>query len=142
MKTARQLLAGKPAGVISVSPDASVFDALQLMAEKDIGALVVLDGQKLVGILSERDYARKIVLLGKASKDTPVRDIMTPHVVCVTPTQMVDECMELMTQKRCRHLPVVEHKLVIGVLSIGDLVKETISEQLETIQQLESYIRS
>lgn len=142
MKTARQLLAGKSAGVISVSPDASVFDALQLMAQKDIGALVVLDGQKLVGILSERDYARKIVLLGKASKDTPVREIMTPHVVCVTPTQMVDECMELMTQKRCRHLPVVEHKHVIGVLSIGDLVKETISEQLETIQQLESYIRS
>lgn len=142
MKTAKQLLAGKPAGVIAVPPDASVLDALKLMAEHDIGALVVLDGVKLVGILSERDYARKVVLLGKSSSETLVRDIMTHHVLCVSPAQMVDECMELMTQKRCRHLPVVEEKRVIGILSIGDLVKETISEQLETIQQLEIYIRS
>jgi CBS domain-containing protein len=142
MKTAKQLLADKPAGIISVAPDASVLDALKLMAEHDIGALVVLDGGKLVGILSERDYARKVVLLGKSSNDTLVRDIMTHRVLCVSPTQLVDECMELMTQKRCRHLPVVEDKQVIGILSIGDLVKETISEQLATIHQLESYILS
>jgi CBS domain-containing protein len=142
MKTAKQLLADKPAGVISVAPAASVLDALKLMAEHDIGALVVLDGGKLVGILSERDYARKVVLVGKSSSETLVRDIMTHRVLCVSPTQMVDECMELMTQKRCRHLPVVEDKHVIGILSIGDLVKETISEQLATIHQLESYILS
>jgi len=142
MKTARQLLAGKGAGVVSIAPDANVLDALKLMAEHDIGALVVLDGQKLVGILSERDYARKVALQGKSSRDTLVREIMTHHVLCVAPTQLVDECMELMTQKRCRHLPVIESKHVIGILSIGDLVKETISEQLETIHQLESYIHS
>lgn len=142
MKTARLLLAGKPAGVVSVEPDASVYDALVLMAEKNVGALVVLEGHKLVGIFSERDYARKVILLGKSSKEMPVRDIMTHKVVCVTPAQKVDECMELMTEKRCRHLPVVEDKHVIGMLSIGDLVKEIISEQQSTITQLESYIRS
>jgi CBS domain-containing protein len=142
MKTARLLLAGKPAGVVSVEPDASVYDALVLMAEKNVGALVVLEGQKLVGIFSERDYARKVILLGKSSKEMPVRDIMTHKVVCVTPAQKVDECMELMTEKRCRHLPVVEGKHVIGMLSIGDLVKEIISEQQSTITQLESYIHS
>jgi len=142
MKTAKQLLAGKAAGAISIAPDASVFDALQLMAEKDIGALVVLEGQKLVGIFTERDYARKVILLGKSSKEIPVRDIMTHRVLCVTPEQMTDECMAVMTEKRCRHLPVVENKRVIGVLSIGDLVKEVISEQRETIVQLESYILS
>jgi CBS domain-containing protein len=142
MKTARQLLAGKPAGVVSVGPDASVYDALALMAEKNVGALVVLVGHKLVGIFSERDYARKVILLGKSSKEIPVKEIMTHKVICVTPTQKVDECMEIMTEKRCRHLPVVEDKQVIGVLSIGDLVKEIISEQQSTITQLESYIRS
>jgi CBS domain-containing protein len=142
MKTAKQLLANKPKGVVSIAPDDNVLEALKRMADHDIGALVVLEGEKLVGILSERDYARKIVLLGKSSRDTLVREIMTHRVLCVSPSQMVDECMELMTQKRCRHLPVVEDKHVIGILSIGDLVKETISEQLETIHQLESYIRS
>lgn len=142
MKTAKQLLAGKSAGVVSVSPNDSVYDALVLMAEKNIGAVVVLDGEKLAGIFSERDYARKVILHGKSSKEIPVREIMTHHVVCVTPGHQVDECMELMTEKRCRHLPVVEAKHVIGMLSIGDLVKEVISEQLETIHQLESYIRS
>jgi CBS domain-containing protein len=142
VKNAKQLLANKPKGVVSIAPDENVLEALKLMADHDIGALVVLDGEKLVGILSERDYARKIVLLGKSSRDTLVREIMTHRVLCVSPSQMVDECMELMTQKRCRHLPVIEDKHVIGILSIGDLVKETISEQLETIHQLESYIRS
>jgi CBS domain-containing protein len=142
MKTARQLLANKPAGVVSVAPDASVYDALVLMAEKEIGAVVVLDGPKLVGILSERDYARKVILMGKSSKEIPVREIMTHRVLCVSPEQMVDECMAIMTEKRCRHLPVVQDKQVVGMLSIGDLVKEVISEQQETIQQLESYIRS
>ena len=142
MKTARQLLASKTSGVVSIAPDATVLDALRLMADRDIGALLVLDGQKLVGILSERDYARKVVLLGRASRDLPVRDIMTHKVLCVTPDQKVDECMALMTQKRCRHLPVLEEKHVVGILSIGDLVKEMLTEQQLVIQQLESYIHS
>ncbi len=142
MKTARQLLAGKPAGIVSVAPDDSVYDALVLMAEKNVGAVVVLEGHKLAGIFSERDYARKVILLGKSSKEIPVREIMTHKVLCVTPSHKVDECMEMMTEKRCRHLPVVEDKHVIGMLSIGDLVKETISEQQLIIQQLESYIQS
>jgi len=142
MKTARQLLADKPSRIISVSPDTSVYEALELMAKHDIGAVVVLDGQKLVGIFSERDYARKVILHGKSSKEMQVREIMTHKVLCVTPDQMVGECMEIMTQKRCRHLPVVEEKRVIGMLSIGDLVKEVISEQQQTINQLESYIMS
>jgi CBS domain-containing protein len=143
MKTARQLLANKATqGAVSIGPEATVYDALKLMAEKDIGALIVLDGQKLVGIFTERDYARKVALLGKSSKDIPMREIMTHRVLCVTPDQMIDECMAVMTEKRCRHLPVVEDKRVIGVLSIGDLVKELISEQRDTIAQLESYIMS
>ena len=142
MKTAKQLLAGKPAGIVSVAPDDSVYDALVLMAEKNVGAVVVLEGHKLDGILSERDYARKVILLGKSSKEIQVREIMTHKVLCVTPAHKVDECMEMMTEKRCRHLPVVEDKHVIGMLSIGDLVKETISEQQLIIQQLESYIQS
>jgi len=142
MKTAKQLLAGKPAGVVSVAPDDSVYDALVLMAEKNVGAVVVLETHKLVGIFSERDYARKVILLGRSSKEIPVREIMTHKVLCVTPAHKVNECMEMMTEKRCRHLPVVEDKHVIGMLSIGDLVKETIAEQQLIIQQLESYIQS
>ena len=142
MKTVKQLLARKDATVVSIGPDATVLDALRLMAERDIGAVPVLDGQKLVGIFSERDYARKVVLLGKSSKETPLRDIMTHRVLCVTPEQKIDECMALMTEKRCRHLPVVQDKRVIGIVSIGDIVKELISEQLDTIAQLESYIMS
>jgi CBS domain-containing protein len=115
---------------------------LKLMAEKDIGALIVLDGQRLVGILSERDYARKVALMGKTANDVPVKDIMTHQVLCVSPLHQVDECMALMTKKRCRHLPVIEEKQVIGMLSIGDLVKEMLSEQQLVIQQLESYIHS
>jgi CBS domain-containing protein len=110
------------------------------MARREVGAVVVLEGARLVGILSERDYARKIILLGKASKDTPVRDIMTQRVVCVSPTTTIDECMALMTDKRCRHLPVLEGERVTGVVSIGDVVKHTIAEQQFIIEQLEHYI--
>jgi CBS domain-containing protein len=139
MKTARQLIERKP-GVVSIAPHESVFTALERMAEHDIGALVVLDGPVLAGMLSERDYARKVILLGKSSRDIRVSEIMTQKVVCVGPDQTVDQCMGVMTEKRCRHLPVLEDKRVIGVLSIGDLVKETISEQQFQIAQLESYI--
>ena len=139
MKTARQLIERKP-GIVSIAPHESVFTALERMAEHDIGALVVLDGPVLAGVLSERDYARKVILLGKSSRDMRVAEIMTHKVVCVGPDQTVDQCMAVMTEKRCRHLPVLEGKRVIGVLSIGDLVKETISEQQFQIAQLESYI--
>jgi CBS domain-containing protein len=139
MKTARQLLEEKP-GIVSIAPEASVFAALERMAEHDIGALVVLEGPVLAGMLSERDYARKVILLGKSSRDIRVSEIMTRKVVCVGPDQTVDQCMALMTEKRCRHLPVLEGGQVIGVLSIGDLVKETISDQQFQIAQLESYI--
>jgi CBS domain-containing protein len=133
------LIERKP-GVVSIAPHESVFTALERMAEHDIGALVVLDGPVLAGVLSERDYARKVILLGKSSRDMRVSEIMTHKVVCVGPDQTVDQCMAVMTEKRCRHLPVLEGKRVIGVLSIGDLVKETISEQQFQIAQLESYI--
>ncbi len=139
MKTARQLIERKP-GIVSIAPHESVFTALERMAEHDIGALVVLDGLVLAGMLSERDYARKVILLGKSSRDIRVSEIMTHKVVCVGPDQTVDQCMGVMTEKRCRHLPVLEDERVIGVLSIGDLVKETISEQQFQIAQLESYI--
>ena len=142
MKTVRQLLQGKAAGVCSIGPDAPVIDALRLMAEREIGALVVVNGEKLAGILSERDYARKVMLLGKSSRDTPVGEIMTTKVICVSPQRTVEECMALMTEKRIRHLPVLDGGKLIGVLSIGDLVKEVIAEQKSTIEQLESYIHS
>jgi CBS domain-containing protein len=142
MKTVRQLLQGKTAGVHTIGPDAPVIDALKQMAEREIGALPVVESEKLVGILSERDYARKVILQGKSSRDTLVREIMTTRVVCVGPQRTVEECMALMTDKRIRHLPVIEHGNLIGVLSIGDLVKEVISEQQHTIAQLESYIHS
>jgi len=142
MKTVKQLLAGKQDGVVSIGPDATVLDALKLMAEHDVGAVLILDGPKLVGIFSERDYARKVVLLGKSSRETSLREIMTHRVLCVNPEQKIDECMALMTEKRCRHLPVIEDKRVIGIVSIGDIVKELISEQMDTIAQLESYIMS
>jgi CBS domain-containing protein len=140
MKTVEQVLRGKSDELVAVGPDESVFDALALMARREVGAVVVLEAGRLVGILSERDYARKIILLGKASKDTPVRDIMTPRVVCVTPATTIDECMALMTDKRCRHLPVLEGDRVTGVVSIGDVVKHTIAEQQFIIEQLEHYI--
>lgn len=142
MKTIRQLLEGKSGSLCTIGPGASVLDALKLMAEKNIGALLVVENDKLVGILSERDYARKVILQGKSSHDTPIKEIMTEGAVCVRPDNTVEECMALMTDKRVRHLPVVENEKLLGVLSIGDLVKETISEQQATIKQLESYIHS
>jgi CBS domain-containing protein len=142
MKSVKQLLQSKTKGLCTVSPETRVFEALKLMAEKDIGALLVVENGKLAGILSERDYARKVILQGKSSHDTPVREIMTERVVCVQPRNTVEECMALMTDKRIRHLPVLDNDKLIGVLSIGDLVKETISEQQFTIKQLESYIHS
>ena len=142
MTTVNQLLRNKGEQVWSVSPDTSVYVALELMAAKNIGALLVLDGAKLAGIFSERDYARKIILHGKASKDTPVKDIMTSKVVTVRPDQTIEACMALMTDKRIRHLPVLDGDKVIGVISIGDVVKGIIAEQEFRIEQLESYITS
>lgn len=142
MKTVTQLLEAKGGTVHTVGPDARVIDALKLMAEKDVGALVVTEGARIAGIISERDYARKVILHGKSSHDIPVREIMTPRVVTVQPRHTVEECMALMTEKRIRHLPVTEGERLIGVLSIGDLVKEVIAEQEATIRQLESYIHS
>jgi len=140
MKTVRQLLQAKKSGVLSISPDALVIEALKKMAEHEVGALIALQGEKVVGIISERDYARKVVLRGKTARDTYVREIMSEKVVFVKPTHTVDECMALCTQKRIRHLPVIENNQVVGVISIGDLVRETISEQRFIIEQLENYI--
>lgn len=145
MKTVRQLLESKRQGVrsvLAISPEASVYEALRTMAEHEVGALVVMQGDRLEGIFSERDYARKVILHGKTSRETLVREIMTIRVVCVHPEQTVDQCMALMTDKRVRHLPVLEHKHVVGVISIGDVVKEVISEQRFVIEQLEQYIHS
>ena len=142
MKTVQQLLEGKRHGVVSVRPDSTVLDALRVMAEKEIGAVLVLEGERLAGILSERDYARKVVLEGKSSKDTPVSEIMTSKLVCIRPDQSVEECMGLMTDKRIRHLPVLDHKKVVGIISIGDVVKEMLSDKEMVIKQLESYIHS
>ena len=142
MRPLKQLIDGKKP-LVSVGPDDSVFTALTLLAEFDIGALVVLDRGRLVGIFSERDYARKIALKGKASRDTPVREIMSERVCCVTLGETVEECMALMTEQRIRHLPVLgDGDRVIGILSIGDLVKETISDQQFTIDQLVTYIQN
>ena len=140
MKTVAQILKLKPPGVISIRPDVPVLDALKLLAEKGVGAVLVMDGPRLLGIVSERDYARKVELKGKSSGNTPVSEIMTREVVCVAPTQTNEECMALMTTKRARHLPVIDEGRVIGVLSIGDLVKDAISEQQFIIEQLEHYI--
>ncbi len=141
MRTLKQLLAGKQRPPVVVAPIDTVFHALTLMAQHDIGALLVLDGEKLVGIFSERDYARKIMLHGKSSKETLVREIMSDRVAYVTPATTLDECMALMTERRFRHLPVLsEAGEVLGVISIGDLVKETISDQQMIISELERYI--
>jgi len=141
MKTLKQLLAGKDRPLAVVAPGDTVFHALSIMAKHEVGAVLVLDGEHLVGIFSERDYARKIILQGKTSKETLVREIMSERVAYVTPSSTVDECMALMTEKRFRHLPVLDDAGgVIGMISIGDMVKETISNQKFLIDQLERYI--
>jgi CBS domain-containing protein len=140
MKTVSQVLQSKAGGVLSITPGASVFEALQQMAARNVGALLVMEDGRLRGILSERDYARKVILLGKSSHELAVRDIMSTQVLCVRPESTVDECLALMSGKRVRHLPVVSGGEVIGVLSIGDLVKAVIEEQRDTIRHLEGYI--
>ena len=140
MTTAHDILRFKGQTVHSVHPDDTVLVALGVMVAHDIGAVLVLEGNEFLGILTERDYARKVALVGRASKDSPVRAIMTANVVCVPPSRTVEECMGLMTERRCRHLPVVENGHVVGVVSIGDLVKAMIDEQEFTINQLKSYI--
>ena len=142
MKTIQQLLDSKGRDVWSVAPTDSVYDAIAQMAERHVGALLVLSDGKLVGVLSERDYARKVILSGRSSKETEVQDIMTTRVICSKPSQTIEQCMALMTDKRIRHLPVIEHKEVIGIISIGDLVKAIIHEQQFIIEQLEHYIAS
>jgi len=140
MATVRQLLDQNARAVCSIDPDSTVFDAIANMAENDIGSLVVMDGEKLVGIITERHYARNVVLKGKASPTTPVRDIMERRVICARPEQTVEQCMALMSDKRVRHLPVLEGKKVTGIVSIGDLVKSIIGDQKFIIEQLEHYI--
>jgi len=142
MKSALDVLNEKGTHVYSIGPDASVLDALRLMAEHEVGALPVLDGDRLVGIITERDYARKVILLERSSRTTPVRDIMMSRVAYVEPTRSVEECMALMTDKRVRHLPVLRDGRMIGLVSIGDLVKAIIDEQQFIISQLELYIAS
>jgi CBS domain-containing protein len=142
MLTVRELLGKKGSHVWSVSPESTVYEALQLMADKNVGAVLVLSGRTLEGILSERDYARQVILKGKASRDTPVREIMTTKVVCVVPERTIEDCMALMTDKHIRHLPVLSGGELLGVLSIGDVVKAVISEKQFMIEQLESYITS
>ena len=140
MQTVRELLASKSAEIHAVAPDSAVIDAIRLMAEKGIGAVLVMDGARLAGILSERDYARKIVLRDRSSRDTPVAAIMTAEVVTVTPVDTVEDCLQLVTDRRIRHLPVVEGGAVLGVISIGDLVKSVIEQQRRELGQLQQYI--
>ena len=140
MKKVRDILQGKGRDVWSVGPEATVLEALQRMAEKEIGALAVMDGARLVGIISERDYARKVFLLGRSSPTTLVKEIMTSHVVHTHLDQPIEECMAVMTDKRVRHLPVIEAGNLVGIISIGDLVKAIIADQQFIIEQLERYI--
>ncbi len=140
MKLVQHLLDNKGRDIISIVPDASVLDAIKLMADKGIGALVVIDGGDLKGIVTERDYARKVIIKGRASDSTPVADIMTADVITASSQQTVNECMEMMSSKRCRHLPVVDDGELAGMISIGDLVQAIIADQQEEIEQLEHYI--
>lgn len=142
MGTVRQLLEEKGHQVWSIAPDATVYDALALMAEQDIGSLAVLQDGRLVGLITERDYARKVILKGRLSKDTPVRDIMATRMPYAQPEQTVEECMAIVTDQRVRHLPVLEGGRLIGIVSIGDLVKAIIAEQQFLIDQLVHYINS
>jgi CBS domain-containing protein len=140
LKSVRQVLNAKGFAVETITPESSVYDALQKMSNREVGALVVLKEGELCGLLSERDYARKVVLQGRASKDTQVQEIMTRRVITIEPQQTVEACMVLMTEKRIRHLPVVEEGRVIGIVSIGDIVKAVIEAQRLTIEELENYI--
>jgi CBS domain-containing protein len=142
MKLVKQLLEAKGYDVLSISPDASVLDAVKLMAEKGVGALTVMEGTTLVGVITERDYARKVILKGRASDTTTIREIMTPEVITTTGDESVKKCMNMMTDGRMRHLPVVDDGRVVGIISIGDLVKAVIADQKEEIEHLEQYIRS
>lgn len=142
MRTVRQLLESKPVEIHAVAPEAPVIEAIRLMAEHHVGALLVMEGLRLAGILSERDYARKVVLQGRSSKDTPVRDIMTEHVITVGPGDSADHCMQIVTDHRIRHLPVVDGDSVLGVVSIGDLVRAVIEEQRQELDHLQRYIAS
>jgi CBS domain-containing protein len=141
MPTIREALSTKPSEVWRVAPGATVYQALVLMAERDIGALPVVEESRMIGIFSERDYARNLILKGKSSKDTPVRDLMSSPVLYVRPEQTIDDCMALMTEKHVRHLPVLEGDELIGMISIGDVVRRIISEQDYTIELLENYIK-
>lgn len=140
MRTAADIINFKGSTVWTVNPADTVLHALGVMAEHEIGAVLVLDGEKILGILTERDYARKVVLAGRSSKESAVGDVMTHAVICVSPDRTIDECLALMTEKRVRHLPVVDQKQLIGMVSIGDLVRATIAEQEHVIEQLQHYI--
>ncbi|HOJ26608.1 MAG TPA: CBS domain-containing protein [Candidatus Saccharicenans sp.] len=140
MVTVKQMLEEKGSEVWTISPEATVYEALKIMADKDIGALIVVENDQVVGIISERDYARKVMLRGKSSLDTPVKDIMSTEIYYVEPEVSAEECMALMTEKRIRHLPVMENGKLIGVISIGDAVKSIISTQKVTIEHLQNYI--
>lgn len=140
MATVQQLLKGKGREVWTLNPDESVLDAIRMMAEKDVGALVVTDGDKPVGIFTERDYARRVILEDRQSKTTPIRDVMSTHIVCASPEQTIEECMAVMTEKRVRHLPVLAEGKLAGIVSIGDLVKSRIADQEFIIEQLAHYI--
>lgn len=142
MRSVRQVLQAKTPEIHSIGPDAPVLDAIRTMAEHGIGALLVMEGGRLVGLISERDYARKIVLQGRSSRDTPVRAVMSEQVVTVDPFDTVDDCMRTVTERRVRHLPVVQDGQVVGVVSIGDLVKAVIEDQQVELDQLQRYIAS
>jgi len=140
MASVRQVLQSKGHDIWSIGPELSVYDAIAMMAQQEVGALVVLDGETLVGVVSERDYARKVVLQGRSSRDTKIKDIMTTRVAFARPDQSVEDCMAMMTDKRIRHLPIMDGDKLLGVISIGDLVKSIIEEQQHVIEQLEQYI--
>jgi CBS domain-containing protein len=140
MRTIRQILEQKGYEVLTIDPGASVYSAIEIMADNGIGALMVMEDHRPVGLISERDYARKVILKGRSSRDTEAREVMTTHVYCVHPEQTVEECMALMTEKRVRHLPVMDDSRLLGIVSIGDLVKSIIAEQQFIIEQLEHYI--
>ena len=140
MKRIQTLLKKKGYDVWRIAPDASVYDAIHLMAEKGVGALIVMDGQKLVGVISERDYARKIILEGRSSENTKISEIMSAEVITVAPDNRIEECMAIMTERRIRHLPVLDGDELLGVISLGDLVKYIIAEQQFVIEQMERYI--